>query len=254
MTANTPRYLFLDIETAPLVATVWDLWGVNVGIDQLLTEKEILSIAYAWLDSDDIHFTSKWKHGNRGMLRKIHKALSEADCVVTYNGDKFDLKVINASFAKAGMAPPPPVKSADLIKTVKKHFRLPSYKLDYVLRYFGLGKKIRTPGHQLWLDVMNKDQTAYSVMQEYNEHDVRVTKELFKFLRGWGIVGIPNHSAFTGELVCPECGGSHYHQRGTRMANMLRYARYRCVDCGKWFSGNKTVDKRGGARMVPYNK
>ena len=106
-------------------------------------------------------------------------------------------------------------------------------------------------GPMLWIDVVNKDPAARKIMEEYNRKDVTEMKKLFKFLLGWGIVGMPNLSAFLREERCPECGSNHYQHRGTRLANMLRYKRYQCNDCGHWFRSNKAVDKDRPALMVP---
>lgn len=245
------KILHLDIERSPLLATVWDLWGINVGIDQLLGESEILCVAYGWEDEEEVHFVSQWHNGRKTMLKKIWKVLNEADVVVTYNGDRFDLKVLQMEFAQFGLGLPAPYKSVDLLKTIKKRFKLPSNKLDYVLRYFRLGAKMKTPGHQLWLDVMNKKKDAQVIMEQYNIRDVTELKKLFQFLLGWGIVGMPNMAAFNREEVCPECGGDHYQKRGFYLANMLRYQRFHCQICGHWFRSNKSVDEDRPPLMVP---
>lgn len=245
------KILHMDIERSPVIATIWGLWGVNVGIDQLLGDSEVLCCAMSWEDSDEVEFVSQWKNGRKNMLKKIHKRMEEADAIVTYNGDKFDLKVLNMEFAYFGLGAPAPYKSVDLLKTVKKKFKLTSNKLDYALRYFRLGAKMKTPGHQLWLDVMNKKPEAQDLMEEYNRRDVTEMKKLFQFLLGWGIVGMPNMAAYHREEVCPECGGTHYQHRGSVLVNLLRYQRYRCNDCGHWFRGNKSIDGKRPPLMVP---
>lgn len=245
------KILHLDIERSPVLATIWALFDLRVGIDQLLGDSEILCCAMSWEGDDDVIFVSKWKHGHKGMLKRIHKALAEADAVVTYNGDRFDLKVLNMEFAAVGLGPPAPFKSVDLLKTIKKRFKMTSYKLDYVLRYFKLGAKKQHRGHKLWLDVMNKQPAAYKEMEEYNLRDVTEMKKLFTFLKGWGIVGLPNYAAFHREEVCPECGGRHYQKRGTKLVNMLRYPQFQCNDCGHWFRSNKAVDQERVPLMVP---
>lgn len=245
------KILLMDIERSPVIATIWGLWGVNVGIDQLIGDSEVLCCAMQWDDEDQVHFASKWKHGRKGMLKRIHKMMEQADVIITYNGDKFDLKVLNMEFALYGMGAPAPYKSVDLLKTVKKKFKLTSNKLDYALRYFKLGAKMKTPGHTLWLDVMNKKPEAYAIMEEYNRKDVTEMKKLFHFLQGWGLVGMPNMAAYQREQVCPECGGDHYQHRGFQLVNMLRYQRYRCNDCGHWFRDNKSIDAHRPKLMVP---
>lgn len=247
---NKPKLLHLDIERSPVLATIWQLFDLRVGIDQLIGDSEILCCAMSWEGSDEVHFVSKWEHGRKGMLKRIHKAMSEADAVVTYNGDRFDLKVLNMEFASVGLLPPRPYKSVDLLKTVKKHFRMTSYKLDYVLRYFKLGAKKQHRGHQLWLDVMNKKPSAYNEMREYNIQDVVEMKKLFTFLTGWGIVGLPNASAYAREAVCPECGSSHYQKRGVKVVNVLRYQQYQCRDCGHWFRDRTPVKEEKAEIMV----
>lgn len=248
---NQPKLLHLDIERSPVLATIWQLFDLRVGIEQLIGDSEILSCAMSWEGEDAVEFTSRWKDGRKGMLKKIHKRLAEADGVVTYNGDRFDLKVLNMEFASVGLPPPAPFKSVDLLKTVKKRFKMTSYKLDYVLRYFKLGAKKQHRGHKLWLDVMNKDHGAYKEMEEYNIQDVTELKKLFTFLRGWGIVGLPNYSAFAREAACPECGGHHYQKRGFKPVNLLRYQQYQCNDCGHWFRDNKAIDEDRPPLMVP---
>lgn len=248
---TAPKLLHLDIERSPVLATIWQLFDLRVGIDQLIGDSEILCCAMSWEGEDKVTFTSKWKDGRKGMLKKIHKAISEADGVITYNGDRFDLKVLNMEFASVGLTPPSPYKSVDLLKTIKKKFKMTSYKLDYVLRYFKLGAKKQHRGHKLWLDVMNKQANAYAEMEEYNIQDVTEMKKLFTFLRGWGIVGLPNHSAFAREALCPECGSPHYQKRGTKLVNMLRYQQYQCNGCGHWFRDRSPADEARVPLMVP---
>ena len=81
--------------------------------------------------------------------RAAHDLLSEADVVVHYNGDKFDLPHLNREFVESGLGPPAPYASIDLLKTVKRKFRFPSNKLDYVVQKLRLGAKVSTGGYDL---------------------------------------------------------------------------------------------------------
>lgn len=234
-----------------MIAAVWGIWNVNINLANLTGKSEVLCAAMSWEGEDEVEFVSVWKHGRKSMLRKIHKALSDADAVVTYNGDKFDLKILTMEFASVGLPPPKPYKSIDLLKTVKKRFRLPSNKMDFVLKYFKLGAKKEHYGPMLWLDVVNKKKDAQELMEVYNRGDVEEMKKLFTFLKGWGIVGMPNMAAFHREEVCPECGSAHYQRRGVKLVNMLRYPQFRCNECGHWFRSNKSVDEKRPPLMVP---
>lgn len=226
-----------------MIAAVWGIWNVNINPENLTGKSEVLCAAMSWEGEKEVQFVSSWQHGRKTMLRKIHKLMSDADVIVTYNGDRFDLKILTMEFASVGLPPPAPYKSVDLLKTVKRRFRLPSNKLDFVLKYFGLGQKMKHYGPMLWLDVVAKKPDAQKLMQEYNVRDVAEMKKLFRFLQGWGIVGMPNYAAYDGVDKCPECGGVHFHRRGTRVVNLLTYARYRCANpnCGKWFQGTKAL-------------
>src|SRR3546814_9474335 len=54
------------------------------------------------------------------MVVALHKLLSEADAVVTYNGDRYDIPKAMGEFVLEGLMPPPPPTSIDLMKAVKK--------------------------------------------------------------------------------------------------------------------------------------
>ena len=57
-----------------------------------------------------VHFASEWEDGERGMARRMHALLDEADAVLGWNSDKFDVRWLNAIFAKHGMARPSPFR------------------------------------------------------------------------------------------------------------------------------------------------
>ena len=58
--------------------------------------------------------SSQWTHTREDMLLGIRDLLDEA--VVTYNGDRFDLPKMMGEFALAGIKPPAPVTSIDVLK------------------------------------------------------------------------------------------------------------------------------------------
>lgn len=213
---------------------MWGLWGQNIPIDRILGNSEVLTWAAAWEGSDEIMYSSLGFAKKKSMLKEIYNLLEEADAVVTYNGDAFDLKILNQEFLLQGWTPPAPYKSIDLIKTMKKRFRGTSNKLDYWLSRLGLGNKIKHRGHQLWLDCMNGDKNAFEEMSEYNRVDVERTESLFQRIRPW-ITNLPNLAVDAEDgFACPACGSVHLHKRGHRVTKTHTYDRYRCVDCGHW--------------------
>jgi hypothetical protein len=234
------RILFLDIEISPSLATVWGLFNQNIGLHAVTGDSEVLTWAAAW-DGDEyvlhdgLHLSTK-----REMIEAIHRLLDEADVVVTYNGDRFDLKILNKEFLELGLAPPAPYISIDLYKTVKKYFRFLSNKMDYVCRRLGIPGKVKHRGHQMWLDCMAGKKSAFREMSAYNIHDVVMLEQLFGWLRPW--ITKLNYSVFNQQLCCPRCGSGLYQSRGPRYSTTRgMYHRYQCKKCKGWFRGNRAV-------------
>jgi len=227
------KILLLDIETAPNQVYTWGLWNQNIGINQIIKGTSTLCLAAKWFGKDDIIFDSVYENSKVGMLHTIHKLLDEADAVIHYNGSTFDIPILNAEFLMAGMLPPSPYKQIDLLRTVKRVFRLPSNKLDYLSRVLGIGQKEKTD-FDLWRDVMNNVPEAWAKMKSYNIQDVHLLERAYLKVRPW-IPNHPNHNLYSeGKHVCPNCGGNHLQKRGTYPTAVGLYQRYRCTDCGKW--------------------
>jgi DNA polymerase elongation subunit (family B) len=233
------KILHLDIEISPSLATVWGLFNQNININALQGNSEVLTWAAMWHGEEDILYSGLHFATKRQMIQAVYDLLNEADVVVTYNGDRFDLKILNKEFLELGMTPPAPYKSIDLYKVVKRNFRFTSNKMDYVAKQLGIEGKTDHRGYQMWLDCMDGDVAAFEEMSEYNRQDVVILENLFNRLQGW-IKGL-NYSVFTGELVCPECGGSHYQKRGPAILKTGIYQRFQCQNklCGHWFRSQK---------------
>jgi uncharacterized protein YprB with RNaseH-like and TPR domain len=91
----------------------------------------MLSFAAKWLGDRQAQTVYRTCYDD-DMHVVLHRLLYAADMVVTYNGDKFDLRHINREFAERGFVPPRPIPSVDLLKVVKKQFAFPHNRLDYV--------------------------------------------------------------------------------------------------------------------------
>lgn len=232
------KILLLDIETAPNLATVWGLFKQNISINQLIESSYTLCWAAKWLGEDVIYYDSVHRSRPKAMIKRIHKLLDEADAVIHYNGSKFDIPTINKEFLLHGLAPPSGYKQIDLLKTARNQFRFPSNKLDYVAQQLGLGGKARHEGHEMWLKCMNGDPEAWAKMEEYNCSDVELLEGVYNKFLPW-IKHHPNRSVFTGEMVCPTCGSSHYHKEGYAYTTAGKYQRLQCNKCKSWFRSSK---------------
>lgn len=244
------KILLLDIETAPNLVHVWGLWQQNVGLPQIIDSGYVMCWAAKWLGEEYIHFDSIKNNLPTEMLKGIHKLLSEADAVIHYNGTKFDIPTLNKEFLLYGMSPPAPYKQIDLLNVCRNQFRFPSNKLDYVAQALKLGKKHQHIGHQLWIDCMNYNNSAWYTMEAYNKQDVLLLEKVYNKLRPW----IKYHANIsihgdTG-LVCPTCGHKHYHKRGWHYTKSCKYQRYQCQDCKTWFRGTKNQGLKAGEKYV----
>lgn len=231
------KILVLDIETMPAVSYHWRLFDENISLDQLITPSRIYAVGAKWVGQPEVfYFEAKKPSQQKKMLTEVHKLLLEADAVVTYNGEQFDLPRLLGEFAKYKLPPPPPPTSIDLIKTVRK-FKLQSNKLQYALQYFGLGTKVDTGGFELWRDVFEGSEEAMELMKVYCIGDVVKEEALYTHIKAY----IDNHP-YLGvakmDHVCSLCG-SKSHKRGERRSKFYAVDRMQCSNkkCGHWDKG-----------------
>lgn len=246
------KILILDLEISPTLATVWGLWNVNVGINQILGNSEVLCWAAKWQGEDVTYFSSIQMTSKRRMLKEIYQMVEEADAVISYNGKAFDMKILHKEFMMQGWNRPSPYKNIDLLTVMRSQFRFTSNKLDYIVKQLELGSKHKHQGHELWLNCMNPKSSEYesswAVMEEYNIQDVGLTEALYERVKGW-IPNHPSHSIVDGLEVCPNCGGTHLQRRGFQYTHAAKYQRYQCTDCGAW-SRSTTKEKSTAKKRV----
>jgi DNA polymerase elongation subunit (family B) len=243
------KILLVDIETAPNLAHVWSLWQQNVGLAQLMESGYTLCWSAKWLGEKEV-FYSSIRHGKKKMVRDIHKLMQEADAVCTYNGNKFDIPILNKDFLLNNLPPPPPSKSIDLLRVVKGKFRFPSNKLAYVSKALGIGSKVEHSGHELWVRCMNGDQQAWTTMEKYNKQDVRLLESLYTRLKPW-IKNHPNQGLYVDDpQCCPKCGSETFQRRGMEHTATCSYQRFQCMKCSGWFRSTRNIGPRAGKKFA----
>ena len=243
------RILLLDIETAPNKVFTWGLFDQNIATNQVMETSYVLCWAAKWYGERDIMFDSVKKSGMKVMLGRMHKLLNDAEIIVHYNGIKFDIPTLNKEFIQAGFAPPAPYKQVDCMKEVKRMFRFQSNKMDFVARALKIGAKGKHEGFDLWVKCMEGDAAAWGRMERYNRQDVKLLEALYKKLRPW-IEKHPNLGAYEDAMVCPACASPKKQKRGFAVTQMMKYPRYHCQNCGKWYRGNKSTSHRRGERAA----
>jgi DNA polymerase elongation subunit (family B) len=243
---KTMKILHIDLETSPMSAHIWELkqrgW---IPADRIIDTSRTLCAAYKWEGEKNVSFMSEWDISEEGaffMVERLHRLMDEADAVVTYNGNRFDIPTLNKEFVMHGLPPPSPYKSIDLFRTVKSKFRFPSSSLGYVSKALGLGGKADTGGFQLWLDVADGIPKARKAMENYNRQDVVLLEKLYKHLLPW-IPNHPNRSHHSGTHCCPSCGGTSLQARGYSMSAIGKRQRYQCNSCGRWSQDTQAIER-----------
>lgn len=230
------KILILDIEWRPTKVWVWRAWDENVNPEQIIEDGGILCIGMKWLGKREKFFFSEWEHGKKKMLKETHDLLSQANAVVTYNGDKYDLPKINGELVRYGFSPPPPSTSIDIIRAVKK-LGFFMNRLAFIGPFLGLGNKVKHEGFDLWMKVLSGDERAQRRMQRYCNRDVTLTEQLYLKVRPF-IKDHPHLGEIT-KLQCGACGSSKFHSRGYRRTRAMKIQRLQCVSCKGWQDGKR---------------
>ena len=252
-----PKILIFDIETSPVSALLWPPLNreTRVPIDNLLTDWHLFSWAGKWLfqnetfgeviDSQKIKYArangDKYTD-DKSVVMSLYEKFNEADIVVGYNTNSFDIKKMNTRFAFYEKNPPLPYKSIDLYETVKNKFSATSSKLDFINEFLGLDVKLGT-GMALWKNAWYGDKKSLQEMYTYNLNDTAITEELYLRLQSW-ISNHPNINLFYDEEkhTCRNCGKEikliedkfHYTPTG-------KYNLYSCGGCGATLRGRKNI-------------
>lgn len=236
------KILLIDIETSPNLAHVWGLWQQNVGLPQLLESTEMMCFAAKFLGEKKTQFYSTFHQGKDSMISAAWELVNEADVVMGWNSKSFDEKHLNREFLEAGLTPPSPVKSLDLMLAVKKKFRLPSNKLQYVSTLLGLAGKVQHSGHDLWIRCLAGDEKAWREMRRYNIQDVDLLEDLYYALQPWidGHPAVGLHDG-TKQDSCPNCGGVDLKREGYAFTKLGKFQRFVCNGCGKWGRSGKRI-------------
>ena len=235
-----PKILLFDIETAPLMAFLWQLRTDYVHPSML--EKSnwwVISWSAKWLFDDHIMHDAvtpkeaKDEDDSR-VVESIWDLINEADIVISHNGINFDHKILNMRWLLNDMQPPSNYRVIDTYRSCKNLFRFPSYKLDFITKQLGITNKLEHEGFTMWKESLQGNEKSLSNMVAYNDQDVVALEELYLIIRPW----IKNHPnlgiIMESEVpVCRVCGSSHLkpmhgHDYTT---NLSKYETLRC-ECG----------------------
>ncbi len=245
------RILFIDVETAPIIASVWGLFDQNVSLNQVKSDRHLLSFAAKWADSNKVIYMDQSKEKNiendKKLAAKLWELLDEADLVVGQNSNAFDIKIINSRLIVHGFPPPSSYKKADTLLIAKKNFSFISNKLEYLseqlcTKYKKL-KHDKFPGFELWSQCLAGNKQAWAEMRKYNEFDVLSTEELYNRLKPWD--NSVNYNNFhDGEDTVCSCGSTDFKRNGYAYTSVSKFQRYKCVKCGHEVRGRTNLNSK----------
>jgi uncharacterized protein YprB with RNaseH-like and TPR domain len=255
--ASTPlRVLFFDIETAPMLAYIWQARTEYVGTHQIEHETFLLTWAAKWSDRKKVH-GDKLNQGeaevqdDSRIVASLADLIRQADVICGHNVDRFDLPMLNNRLLLLGLDPLGPVRTVDTLKMAKRSFRLASNKLDWLAQQLGLGGKIGTD-FDLWRRCYQGDEKALAAMLRYNRRDVALLQQVYERMEPYVRGAVPRlvDGDGTNGLACPTCGSGDVSEDGFHRTNSSSYPRFVCGSCGRR-SRSRNADRSKRLRLTP---
>lgn len=243
------KTLIYDIETSPCIGFFWGTGKTVIGHNQIWKPGKIICIAYRftyWPEGEVK--TLKWDpaQSDEKMVKKFYDIACKADIIVGHNGDAFDKKWINTRLAYYEHPTIKHVDTEDTLKLCRREFRLPSYRLDFICKFFKIPGKLSTSS-DLWERVVRyNDRKALTDMVEYCANDVLILGQLWDRIYPY-VDHKLNRAVMKGESACPECGSNSYQKWGVRRTRAGEFDRFKCNDCAHVFRSSKsnfTVEMR----------
>ena len=214
------KILYWDLESSLLEGQFFRLWKENIPFNRITKQTHLLSHSYSFNNDKVIGSRLTPEQVKTGddfdLVVNMIEAISKADVMVTFNGKKFDVKLLNTRALFWGLPPISYPKHIDLFEQAKRVFKFPSNSMQNVSKYLGLDGKIATCGTQLWercanWENYNQCNNALEEMMVYGNQDIEATRDLFNRMKGW-MKNIPNIGNIVNEvsgnktLRCIHCG------------------------------------------------
>lgn len=183
------------------------------------------------------------RSNDSALVFQAYEILSQADEIVTHNGKRFDVKVMNTRLARYGMPPLPNTKHVDTKVVAKNGLSLYSNSLADVAKFFGVSDKMHWESKwDTWVRfAFGQDTRAdRKIMDKYCKQDVDTMAEVYDKLKPYMRGSAANRGVFKpGEVTCPTCGSEKVFANGRRTTTTQVQQRFMCGDCGS--SSFKTI-------------
>lgn len=241
-----PRILIWDIETSLAIVGTFGLypdriphtnilqdWFIICGAWKFAGEKKVSAVAIKKGDKDD-----------KRVVQKLRDVVASADVIVHHNGDRFDIKKLNARLIYHGLDPIPLIPTVDTLKEVKKIAAFTSNRLDYLGRHlFGEGKLDHESG--MWMEIARGNYKVIPKMVAYNKVDVIRLEQFYEWLKPY-MKSHPHAGAMEhgDRASCPKCGSKETKKNGLRYtATGLKKQELQCLSCHSYFRLPLTLSK-----------
>jgi len=185
------KVMVYDIETSLVRIEHWGTGKTYINHSQLSAGREgetrIISIAWKYVGEDEV-FALAWDDGcDKEMMTEFMAYYNRCDMVIGQNNNSFDNKLVATRAAKHGLFLNRFVKSFDIYRKVKSVFKMQSYSMAYMAKFFGLTLKQSHEGIRMWKMIQygNPEEKAEYLqkMVDYNIGDIVTTEELYMKLR-----------------------------------------------------------------------
>jgi hypothetical protein len=232
---DSPRVAIMDIETLPGIGYFFQLFDINISVDQIIKDTCLLGWAGKFLNeskmfSDIMTPEEAIARNTKRITESCWDFVSKCDVILGHNFAFFDSKYINTSFLMHDL---PPLKYTiiDTLSVAKQNMRFDSNKLSFINKKLNIREKISNEGFPLWAACSRGEPEALQTMKNYNEGDIYSTEQLFYKLRPYirnFNVALYNEIS---ELQCPVCGSKNLVSEGFYMTSAGKWESIRCQDC-----------------------
>jgi len=247
-----PNIFVFDVETLPMEVFVFGLYKQRISHKAVKNDWCMLSWVGKWLFQDEVYSDcltpeEARSRNDKRIATSIWQHIEQADVVIAHNGNRFDVKVLNARFFLNGLMRPSPYQVIDTLKITQNTFKFSSHKLDYISQIVFDKKKLETE-LDLWIRCTLGEQDALDYMLEYNIKDTLLLEEAYIMLRPW-MKSHPNMAIYSDatESCCPVCMSNDYAESGQYVTPAGSYTSYRCNKCKAPFrarTSNLTIEER----------
>jgi hypothetical protein len=250
--SRNDRIVFLDVENTAMTVEkkVYDLFqrgGHSFRYTDIKAPRRLFSFQAKPLGKKPIWHSAITEDDYEPMIRHLHEVMSNADVIVGWNSQNFDMTKARHAFFLLGLPRIPDPFQVDLMKVARKYFDFESNSLGYVSSVLvpDFAKiALDTPIEVLISQIRAGSKSALATLKKYGLRDVTVLEAMWpQFLP---YVKLPHARPADamledGDLICPTCGGVDTISRGSAVTVQGRYPRRSCNTCGSWYQVTRST-------------